>query len=345
MTSAYLTDERFAEHDFPQHPEHAGRIKAVWQQLRGGDFGDQLLRMSPLPATDEQILAVHRDEHLQRLVTVAQGERMVRLDHDTYALPASLEVARLAAGAVIEAVDVVLSGRAENALAIVRPPGHHATADQQMGFCLLNNIAIGARQAQTEHGIEKVLILDYDVHHGNGSNDIFYADPSVLFISIHQYQYPFYPGSGALKEIGVADGRGATINIPLSGGHGDSAYRELFASIIRPAIERFDPDLMLISAGFDAHWADPLASMQLTLTGYDYLARECLKLAERLCDGRIVFVMEGGYDLTALAHGWHNIARALLGQDEISDPYGPPRSSRSPDIQPLVAALRRKHRL
>lgn len=343
MTTAYLTDDIFTRHNHPQHPEHAGRIEAVWQELGAAGLIDQLRQVKPTPASDEQILAAHSREHLERLVTVSQGDRMVRLDPDTYALPVSLEVARLAAGAVIGAVDAVLSDQADNALAIVRPPGHHATADRQMGFCLLNNIAIAARQAQSRHGLGKVLILDYDVHHGNGTNDIFYADPSVLFISIHQY--PFYPGSGALKEIGEDEGRGATINIPLPAGHGDASYRRLFAEIVVPAVERFQPDLMLISAGFDAHWVDPLASMQLSLAGYDYLARECIKMAERLCDGRIAFVMEGGYDLKALAHGWSNIARALLGQAEISDPYGSPRPGTGSDIQPLIEQLRQIHRL
>lgn len=343
MPTAYLTDDSFVKHDFPQHPEHAGRIKAVWQALDAAGLTDQLLRIHPSPAADEQILAVHSAEHLQGLVAAAQGNRMVRLDPDTYALPVSTEVARLAAGAVIGAVDAVLLSQVDNALAIVRPPGHHATASRQMGFCLLNNIAIAARHAQSKHGIERVLILDYDVHHGNGSNDIFYADPSVLFISIHQY--PFYPGSGALDEIGEDEGRGATINIPLPAGHGDASYRALFADVVRPAIERFDPDLMLISAGFDAHWVDPLASMQLTLEGYDYLARECIQLAERLCDGRIIFVMEGGYDLKALAHGWRNVARALLGQDELSDPYGAPSTPAKADVQAVIDELRRLHGL
>lgn len=343
MPTAYLTDDSFIKHDFPQHPEHAGRIEAVWQELDAAGLSDQLLRLKSSPAADEQILAAHSAEHLQRLVEVGQGNRMVRLDPDTYALPVSPEVARHAAGAVIGAVDAVLSADAGNALAIVRPPGHHATASRQMGFCLLNNIAIAARHAQNQHGIEKVMILDYDVHHGNGTNDIFYADPSVLFVSIHQY--PFYPGSGALNEIGEAEGRGATINIPLPAGYGDIAYQALFAEIIRPAIERFDPDLMLISAGFDAHWVDPLASMQLTLEGYDYLARECIQLAERLCDGRIIFVMEGGYDLKALANGWRNVAHALLGQDDISDPYGAPHAPSSSDFQLLIGQLRRIHRL
>ena len=344
MTTAYLTDASFTKHDFPQHPEHAGRIEAVWRQLDAEGLSEQLLHISPSPATDEQIRAVHSHEHLNRLVAVSQNDRMVRLDPDTYALPVSLEVARLAAGAVIGAVDEVASGRADNGLAIVRPPGHHATGDRQMGFCLLNNIAIGARHAQANHQIEKVLILDYDVHHGNGTQDIFYRDPSIIFISIHQS--PFYPGTGALTEIGEGDGRGYTLNVPISGGHGDAAYQQIFADVIWPAAERFDPDLMLISAGFDAHWVDPLASMQLTLTGYDHLARECMNMAERFCGGRIVFVMEGGYDLQALAHGWCNFARALLGQDGISDAYGrPPSLAGTTNLQPLIDEVRRIHRL
>lgn len=344
MTTAYLTDKSFALHDFPGHPEHAGRIEAVWEELGAWGLSEQLLQIAPTAANDEQILAVHTLDHLRRLNAVERGERTVRLDPDTYALPVSLDVARLAAGAVIGAVDAVLAARADNALAVARPPGHHATADRAMGFCLLNSVAIAARHAQSAPGIEKVLILDYDVHHGNGTNDIFYADRSVYCISIHQS--PFYPGTGALDETGSGAGRGYTLNIPLAGGHGDASYRRLFDEVVRPAVERFDPDLMLISAGFDAHWVDPLASMQLTLGGYDYLARECISLAERLCDGRIVFVMEGGYDLPAMANGWVNIARALLGQDEISDPYGEARSAADASaVQPLIDELRRVHGL
>ena len=343
LATAYLTDASFTKHDLPQHPEHAGRIKAVWQQLNEQGLSQKLMRTAPIPATDDQIRAVHSGEHLNRLVDVSGQDRTVRLDPDTYALPLSPEVARLAVGAVIGAVDAVALGRADNGLAIVRPPGHHATGDRQMGFCLLNNIAIGARHAQANHQIERVLILDYDVHHGNGTQDIFYSDPSLIFISVHQS--PFYPGTGALNEIGEGDGRGYTLNVPISGGHGDASYEKIFADVIWPAAERFDPDLILISAGFDAHWMDPLASMQLTLEGYDHLARECIKMAERYCGGRIVFVMEGGYDLQALAHGWCNITRALLGLDGISDPYGhPPSLAGTTGIQPLIDKVRRIHR-
>ena len=344
MTTAYLTHESYTEHDFAGHPEHAGRIEAVWRELGAAGLTEQLLQLAPSEATDEQILAVHTRDHLNRLMAVSQGNRMVRLDPDTYALPVSSEVARLAAGAVIGAVDAVLSERAKNALVIVRPPGHHATPDRAMGFCLLNNIAIGARHALSQTGINKVLIFDYDVHHGNGTQDVFYGDPAVLFISIHQS--PFYPGKGAMSEIGEGEGWGSTLNIPLSGGHGDETYVRLFAEVVAPAAERFAPDLMLISVGMDAHWVDPLASMQLSLAGYDCLARECLKLAERLCGGRIVFVMEGGYDLQALAHGWRNIAGACMSLDAISDPYGaPPRQEALRGVDTTIETLRRIHQL
>lgn len=343
MTTAYLTDKRFTEHDFAGHPEHAGRIQAVWQQFKAAGLNDQLLDITPAPATDAQIFSVHTRKHLERLGAVARGDRMTRIDPETYALPVSLEVARLAAGAVIGAVDAVLTGRADNALAVVRPPGHHATPDRQMGFCLLNNVAIAARHAQSEHGVKKVLILDYDVHHGNGTQDIFYADPSVMFISIHQS--PHYPGTGAMREVGADAGGGYTLNVSLPAGHGDESYRQIMAEIVQPAVERYDPDLMLISVGLDAHWMDPLGGVQLTLSGYDFLARACLDMAARFCGGRIVFAMEGGYDLPALAHGWVNIARALLGENEISDPYGEPPSPAALDVQPLIEQIRRIHGL
>ena len=344
MTTAYCSHDSFTEHDFPGHPEHAGRIKAVWELLTEQRLLDQVDRLAPAPVSDDQILAVHSRAHLDRLFAVSRGDRITRLDQDTYALPKSLKVARLAAGAVVRAADRVLGDEAENALAIVRPPGHHATVEWQMGFCLLNNIAIAARYAQARHKCGKVLIIDYDVHHGNGTQDIFYADPTVMFISIHQS--PFYPGTGALDETGAEAGEGYTLNVPIAGGHGDASYERLFTEVVWPAAERFAPDLMLVSAGFDAHWVDPLAQMQLSLAGYDRLARECLRMAAQLCSGKIVFVMEGGYDLPALAHGWCNTARALLGSDEISDPYGAPRGGRArQDVGRVIDQVKRIHSL
>jgi len=342
MTIACLTHPSFTEHDFPRHPEHAGRIQAVWSALQAAGLADQLLQLAPAPATDEEILAVHSATHLQRLVYISQMDRMVLIDQDTYALPGSLDVSRLAAGAMVGAVDAVCAGDADNAMAVVRPPGHHATANRQMGFCLLNNVAIGARHALTKHQLKRVMILDYDVHHGNGTQDIFYGDPSVLFLSIHQS--PHYPGTGSLDEVGESEGKGTTINVPLAAGHGDQSYQRIFEQIVIPATERFRPELMLISVGFDAHWADPLAGMRLSLGGYDWLARACLKLAKQVCAGKIVFLMEGGYDLKALSHGWCNIARALLDSHELSDPYGTATEGASArDFQNLIDRVRVIH--
>jgi acetoin utilization deacetylase AcuC-like enzyme len=213
-----------------------------------------------------------------------------------------------------------------------------------MGFCLLGNIAIGARFAQREHSIKRVLIVDFDVHHGNGTEAMFYDDDTVMFISTHQS--PFYPGTGATSDIGEGPGRGYTINIPLGAGHGDSSYAQLYEHVVWPAARRFRPELILVSAGFDAHWTDPLAQMRLSLTGYAHLTRELLKLAEELCGGKIVFVMEGGYHLDVLSHGVRNIAHALLGDSDISDPLGPPHDKRrEPEVGRLIEQLRTVHDL
>lgn len=344
MTTAYATDARFTEHNLRWHPEHAGRIKAVWRALDAAGLTERLSSVEATPASDQQALAVHSANHLNRLTAISQQSKTVLIDQDTYALPLSLDIARLAAGGLMNVIDAVAAAKADNGLAVIRPPGHHATADRQMGFCLLNSIAIGARHAQRQHKLKKILILDYDVHHGNGTQDIFGADPSVMFISIHQS--PHYPGTGKSDEIGQLDGRGFTLNAPVAAGHGDQSYQALFEELVWPAAERFHPELMLVSAGFDAHWADPLGQMQLSLRGYDYMARESIKMAQTLCGGKIAFAMEGGYDLKALAHGWRNIASALLGADELSDPYGPPTSSASVDqIRPLIKKLRRLHGL
>ena len=344
MTTAYVSDSRYVEHDFPRHVEHAGRIKAVWEQLDQLNLREQMLQLPATTASDEQILAAHSRDLLQRLVDLSHQDRMVRIDQDTYGLPVSLEIARLAAGGVITAVDAVISEQADNALAIVRPPGHHATPARAMGFCLLNNIAIAAQHALDRHNFNRILIFDFDVHHGNGTQDIFYDDASVLFVSLHQS--PFYPGTGHLDEVGAGAGSGCTVNLPIAAGHGDGSYRALFEQVVAPVARIFDPELMLISAGFDAHWVDPLAGMRLSLSGFDWLARQCIELADQLCGGKIVFVMEGGYDLPALAHCWCNIAHALLGQNTLSDPYGDaPSAHPSETIKPLIERARRIHGL
>lgn len=338
MATAYITHSDYTVHDLQReaHAEHAGRIRAVWDVLNANGIIGQCLTISPEEATRDQLARVHTESHLDLLNRIAEQDRTIWIDPDTYALPSSPRIARLAAGACIAAVDAIMKHDSQNALVAIRPPGHHATPSRPMGFCLYSNVAIAARHARDQYNLERVAIIDFDVHHGNGTQDVFYDDPNVLFISTHQY--PFYPGTGALRDTGTGNGVGYTLNIPLDAGNGDQNYSRLFSDIIQPALKRFRPQLILVSAGFDAHWVDPLAAMQLSLTGYANLSRSLVSAANELCEGRIAFVMEGGYDLQALSHGMLNAGYALLGRDTISDPYGPAKGH-EPDIGPLIERI------
>jgi acetoin utilization deacetylase AcuC-like enzyme len=329
----------------PGHPEHAGRLKSVLKKIEEGGLRDRMQTIVPKPLSEHTIMLAHTSQHLDMLgqIEAMSDSQLYMIDADTYMNPGSYTIARLSAGGVCAAVDAVMSKGAENALAAVRPPGHHATASQAMGFCLLNNIAIAARHAQQEHGAGRVMIVDFDVHHGNGTNDIFYEDDSVLFVSTHQY--PLYPGSGALEDTGRGAGMGYTINVPLRAGSGDHALERVFEDVVWVAAERFKPELMLVSAGFDGHWADPLAGLRLTLNGYARLTRELMAMADELCGGKVVFVMEGGYDLEVIGTGMANVARCLLGDDDIADPLGAPKDDSEPDVEHLIRSLRDVHDL
>ncbi|MBN1122575.1 MAG: histone deacetylase [Anaerolineae bacterium] len=320
-TTAYITHPDYRLHTLDGHPENASRIEHIWQILEKSRELDNLLLIEPEPATPEQLALIHDPRHIARVKGAAErGGGM--LDPDTYTLPTSYHVACLSAGGAAAAVDTILNGTADNALVVARPPGHHATPVRAMGFCLFNNVAIAARHAQRTSGsVERIMIVDYDVHHGNGTQDAFYDDPTVLYVSTHQY--PYYPGTGALEEIGAGEAQGTTLNMPLHAGTGNDGYCMLFQQVLWPAARRFNPDLILVSAGFDAHWADPLAMMQLDLSGYVELTRDLIEMARELCAGRIIFVLEGGYDLEVLANGVLNVVYALRGQDEITDPVGP----------------------
>lgn len=326
-TTAYVTHIDFRLHTWPNHPESANRLERIWAVLDETGMAGQLSALDFPPATVEQVGRVHAPALIERIEATSNGTGMM-LDPDTYVVPASYRAALLAAGGTIAAVDAVLDGRADNALAVVRPPGHHATYNRPMGFCLFNNIAIATRHArERSDGPERVLIADYDVHHCNGTQSTFYEDPSVMVVSTHQS--PLFPGTGHLHEIGDGVGLGTTINMPLPAGTGNDGFALLYERVLWPAARRFQPDLILVSAGFDAHWADPLAMLQLDLTGFDHLTRELIAMANELCGGRIAFVTEGGYDLDALAYGVLNIAHALQGSDEMIDPLG---SFDMPDI-------------
>jgi acetoin utilization deacetylase AcuC-like enzyme len=263
---------------------------------------------------------------------------------DTYVSAKSYEAALKAVGAPLTALDAIMKGEVNNAYCLVRPPGHHALPDEAMGFCLFNNVAIAARYAIDRYGLERVMIIDYDVHHGNGIQDIFYEDPRVLYFSTHQA--PFYPGTGHSHERGEGPGLGTTINVPLPAKTGFETYEPVFRQVMAAAADRYTPQLILVSAGFDAHWDDPLGDMYLSTAGFLRLTQIIIDLANLLCDGRLVMVQEGGYSLDAMGACVATCVNALLGDDAAVDNLGPaPRSAFRINTDVLIAELRRIHQL
>jgi acetoin utilization deacetylase AcuC-like enzyme len=327
-----------AAHTKTGHPESYERLRGLRPFLQQHQILDQVDLISAVPASHQQLSRIHSRNLIDHIRQTSRDGGGL-LDHgDTYATAESYDLALLAAGGCCLAVDTIMAGKAQNGLAIVRPPGHHAEYTRVSGFCLFNNIAAAARQAQA-NGAERVLIVDYDVHHANGTQDIFYEDDSVLVISAHLLAPYFYPGTGRLAEIGRENGQGYTLNVPLPPRVGDSGYGRIMSEIIRPAAERFRPDLILVSAGFDAHWRDPLAMAGLSLTGYARLGQQMIELAAVLCNGRILFVLEGGYQHDVLHHGLLNLLYALLGRSDVIDPIGPSPQSET-DISPVMDQLR-----
>jgi acetoin utilization deacetylase AcuC-like enzyme len=278
----------------PAHPESPARLRAVLQALDHDRFA-AIDRVEAPRATREQLLRVHTPEHVERILAIAPDEGTVRLDEDTLMSPGSAEAALRAAGAVVAAVDAVLGSDGGQAFCAVRPPGHHATPDRAMGFCLFNNVAVGAAHAIAEHGLKRVAIADFDVHHGNGTQDIFAREPRVLFISSHQM--PLYPETGRADERGV----GNIVNAPLSPGDGSYEFRELWESTLIPKLHAFKPQLLLISAGFDAHRNDPLADLRLGSEDYAWITQRLVDVARAHAQGRVVSTLEGGYNLLALS--------------------------------------------
>jgi acetoin utilization deacetylase AcuC-like enzyme len=295
MGLTVITSDRFADHVTPPgHPERIERAEVM--QLvasRWSAAGGTIV--APREATDDELARVHDPEYVEQITSLRGQAGM--LDADTFVSPESDPVARLAAGAVLVAIDRVLNARSHRALVMARPPGHHAEPDRAMGFCLYNSIAVGAAAARAG-GVARVAIVDYDVHHGNGTQWMFYEDASVLFISSHQY--PFYPGTGAGTEMGRGEGLGFTVNLPLEAGAGDADYDLVYRNAVMPILREFRPELLMVSAGFDAHERDPLAGMRMTTTGYAAITSRLIRAADELCAGRIVFVTEGGYDTMAL---------------------------------------------
>ena len=309
-----ISDIRFQGHRGPDgHPERPERLIAVGEII--DHYGDRITLAAPRLAEADEILRVH-DQRLFDTLESTSGQALGKIDADTYFSPLSYDVARLAAGSCDDLCSNVLGGRTNSGLAAVRPPGHHAEADRSMGFCLFNNIAIATRALQSGGGSPRILIYDWDVHHGNGTQHIFESDPNVLYLSTHQF--PFYPGTGDFAEAGSDRGLGATINIPMPAGCGDQEFIGVLQRIVVPAAIAFEPDLILISCGFDAHRDDPLASMELSQRGYRAMSMIMRSLAETLCGGRIVFVLEGGYSLDGVREGTEavldTLTNALPGQ-------------------------------
>ena len=299
MKTAFVYHPRYLEHDTgPAHPDRPDRLQAIVEELKRRSLWSRLLHIEPEPAERKWVETVHPAAYLDRLEAFCRS-RGGYLDPDTVASPQSFSVALLAAGGVLAACDAVLSGRARNGFCALRPPGHHAEQARAMGFCLLNNVAIGARYLQRRWGLERVAIVDWDVHHGNGTQAIFYEDPTVLFISLHQH--PLYPGTGLRQERGQGAGEGYTYNIPLPPGSGDADYERAVREEVIPALERFRPEAVLLSAGFDAHRLDPLANQEVTESGFARMAELVRQAADALAGGRLIAVLEGGYHLQALA--------------------------------------------
>lgn len=278
----------------PGHPESPARLRAVLDALDQDRFAG-VDRIEAPRATREQLLRVHTPEHVDRILAITPDTDTVRLDEDTLMSAASAEAGLRAAGALVAAVDAVMTGNSVRAFCAVRPPGHHATPDTAMGFCLFNNVAVGAAHAMAAHGLKRVAIADFDVHHGNGTQDIFQREPRVLFISSHQL--PLYPGTGSPDEHGA----GNIINAPLSPGEGSYEFRALWDEVLLPKLHAFKPQLVLVSAGFDAHQRDPLANLQLQSEDYAWITERLVDVAHAHSDGRLVSTLEGGYDLQALA--------------------------------------------
>lgn len=303
-----------------RHVERPERLDTVLRLLADSPVRQQLKSIDFEPADVDALHLVHEPQYVAHVIDAIRAGHD-HLDADTYVTTGSLAAALDAIGALLAVTRTVLDGRATTGFAAIRPPGHHATPNRSMGFCLFSNVAVAARWAQRTAGVGRVLIVDFDVHHGNGTQDIFYDDPRVVYMSIHQS--PFYPGTGAAHERGSGEAAGTTINLPLPAGAGDADYLRLFQNVLRPLALRFDPELILVSAGYDAHWRDPLGGMRMSARGYAALMNEIARWADACCNGRIVGALEGGYDVGALA--WSVIATLEILHDPgaiTDDPIG-----------------------
>ncbi|MGQ9553228.1 MAG: histone deacetylase family protein [Anaerolineae bacterium] len=329
---AYAYDDVFLKHNYAAHPENARRLTAIMSELASTGLLEQLLPLPVSPAPLSVVTRIHDPRYVAWLERASQDPPYF-IEPNTYVSAGSYQAAMSAVGAAVECLRAVLDGQADSGMALVRPPGHHALRAQPFGFCLLNNIACAAAHAIEEADLDRVMIVDFDLHHGNGTQDAFYDDPRVYYISIHQYQWPFFPGTGTPDERGRGPGHGFNANIALAPGAGDLSYQVCLDELVAPLAETFQPAAILVSAGYDGHWRESAAvaqarlsnaDMRLSIGGFDLVAQRLTALADRFCHGRIVFVLEGGYDREVLALSLANLTRILLGHpEECLDPLGP----------------------
>jgi len=307
-----VRDDLYMEHlaNLP-HVESPQRLRVIYQMLDEPGMAGKFLNVSPRPATHEELAWIHSDAHIAR-VAQTEGQFHTALDPDTHTTPLSYKAAKLAVGGLFALMDKIFDDTVKNGFALVRPPGHHAEKNRGLGFCLFNNVALGARYAMKHHHVKKILIADWDLHHGNATQNSFYEDPTVLYFSAHQY--PHYPGSGDITEAGAGKGIGFTVNVPLWPGHGDGEYYQIFKRILFPIAEAFEPELILVSAGFDTCAGDPLGGMNVTPQGYAAMTRLLMDMAEEHASGRLALTLEGGYHPVGLREGVKAVLKELSGE-------------------------------
>jgi acetoin utilization deacetylase AcuC-like enzyme len=298
VSTAIVKDERYLRHNTGEyHPENHHRLEAIYEMLEEEGMKGKFREVVPRPATREELEMIHTSRYVDQ-IAATYGRDYTMLDPDTSTSSESWEVARLAVGGLLNFVDGVMKGEFKNGFALIRPPGHHAETNRGMGFCIFNNVAVAAKYALKKFNLERVLIVDWDLHHGNGTQNAFYEDPHVLYFSTHQF--PYYPGSGSIGEVGKGKGTGFTVNVPLPGGQGDAEFIQIFKELLSPVAKEFSPQLILVSAGFDIYFQDPLGAMGVTPAGFYLLTEIVMEIAEVCCQGRIILTLEGGYHLVGL---------------------------------------------
>jgi len=328
MITGIVRDWRYLNHDMgPYHVESPARLEVIYRMIEAEPAFKILRTIEPREATEDEIALVHYRSHIEK-IKETRGKPRVILDPDTSTCSLSYETALLAVGGVLEAAQAIMEKRVDNAFALIRPPGHHAESSRAMGFCIFNNVAIAARWLRKKYGLERILIVDWDLHHGNGTQHAFYREKEVFYFSTHQF--PYYPGTGDWDEVGEGEGLGFTFNVPLSPGKGDNEYLFIFKEFLAPIVYRYQPQFIIISAGFDIYAGDPLGGMMVSAEGFAALTGQVLALARETCEGRLLLVLEGGYSLEGLKNGVREILFQLAG---LKDP---------PAKEPVISALVRK---